>query len=358
MSGNMLSRRDFLRLSALSGGAMLLVACGAGGEGGDEIVARTDEDEVMVKDVLQYALATDEWEGDYGWVRFQLHEGKHNGDSAYYIRTDTSDEVFSQDVGLVYVPLLASAKGQGIANTLYLFDDDRPAVMALIPTDENYTSLFKITRASGDGEYDSAESVQKAADDGTLTLEETEIFVNYPLVKWTGGELPVDSELVEALGGGPLTEAIDTNRMTVTFKLHKCYPGSRYIVTDTSAVPMAPMMGIIGSAVSQKMKDVGGTDEIWVFANGLAGPGVMGFQPAIFDNNAGEPAWSPFWDHFTVKWADESNARLLTSSAEIRELISSGELELFNGVPDSHPNGFVVNCPAPIKSPNDYKAPA
>jgi hypothetical protein len=75
----------------------------------------------------------------------------------------------------------------------------------------------------------------------------------------------------------------------------------------------------------------------------------------IFDNKAGSPAWSPFWDHFTVKWADESNARLLTSSAEIRVLVESGELELFNGVPDSHPNGFVVNCPAPILAPNDFK---
>lgn len=54
----------------------------------------------------------------------------------------------------------------------------------------------------------------------------------------------------------------------------------------------------------------------------------------------------------TVLWTDKSQARVLTSSAEIRALIESGELEEFNGVPESHPEGFVVNCLAPILAPN------
>ncbi len=53
---------------------------------------------------------------------------------------------------------------------------------------------------------------------------------------------------------------------------------------------------------------------------------------------------------------NEENARLLKTSAEIRELVESGELEQFNGVPNSHPNGFVVNCPAPILAPNNFSA--
>jgi len=82
---------------------------------------------------------------------------------------------------------------------------------------------------------------------------------------------------------------------------------------------------------------------------------VGGFQPAVFDNKAGQPAWSPFWNHFTLKWTDENNARVIRTSAEIRDLINTGELEKFNGVPDSHPNGFVVNCPAPILAPNTFE---
>ena len=34
--------------------------------------------------------------------------------------------------------------------------------------------------------------------------------------------------------------------------------------------------------------------------------------------------------------------------------VGAGELDLFNGTPDTHPNGFVVNCPSPVLAPNPY----
>ena len=67
------------------------------------------------------------------------------------------------------------------------------------------------------------------------------------------------------------------------------------------------------------------------------------------------PAWSPFWDHFTLTWNDGIEPRLMKTSAEVREAIDTGDVTEWNGVPDSHPNGFVVNCPAPILAPNDYE---
>ena len=166
----------------------------------------------------------------------------------------------------------------------------------------------------------------------------------------------MDTEKEAYLGTGQLLEAVDTEGMKVTFKLHECYPGSRYIVTDTSIAAMAPMMSIPASPPNATLMDTGAADEIWVFGNGIEGSGVMGFQPAIFDNQAGQPAWSPFWNHFTVTWADGADVRVLKSSAEIRELISSEDLELFNGTPDSHPTGFVVNCPVPVLAENTFAA--
>jgi hypothetical protein len=82
----------------------------------------------------------------------------------------------------------------------------------------------------------------------------------------------------------------------------------------------------------------------------------MGFQPAVFDNKATEPAWSPFWNHFTLVWKDDATPRVLKTSAEIKAAIDAGEVEEFNGVPDSHPNGFVVNCPSPILAANTFAA--
>ena len=361
MTQKIISRRQFVKLSSLTGGALVLAACSGGDkDGGDsgsvKVVAHTDEDKVMVGDVEQYALSTDKWEGEFGWVRFKMHEGVSNGNPVYFIRTDASTKAYADKEKLVFVPLLGVASGLDIANRMYLFGDNRPNVLAMVPGDTGFSSLFKMYNVTGDGDYNSEQEVQDAVAAGTLSMEETSVFCNFPIVKWEGGELPVDTELTKALAGGPLTEPINVSQKTVTFKLHKCYPGSRYIITDTSAAPMAPMMNITASDPTQELMDAGGTDEIYVFANGIPGPGAMGFQPAIFDNKAGEPAWSPFWNHFTVKWNDEKKAKLLKNSADVRALIDSGDLQLFNGVPDSHPNGFVVNCPAPILSPNDFKA--
>ncbi len=373
-----MSRRRFLLWSGTAGSALALAACApvapaaapttaAEATAAPEAAAPAQapavdagEVEVIVKDVLEYKLDPDGWEGPYGQVQFRVHEGLVNGESVYYIRTDASDPQVAQDTGLVYVPLLNTAQSIDNVNVMYQFMDGRPAVFKWIPGDENYSSLFhckpvmEVRDASL--ELTSVEAIEAAIDAGSLDIMDVPVFVNYPFVMWPGGGMSVDAELTDVLPGGQLFEPVDTANMTVTMKLHQCYPGSRYILTDTGAAPMAPMMNIPASSPTQQLKEVGGTDEIWVFGNGIPGPGVMGFQPAIFDNKAGQPAWSPFWDHYTVTWVDESQARVLTSSAEVRELITSGELEEWSGTPDSHPDGFVVNCPAPILAPNTFEA--
>ncbi|MCP4359204.1 MAG: hypothetical protein GY796_14415 [Chloroflexi bacterium] len=368
---NSVSRRQFLRLTAISSGAALLAACGANGSGSNAaessgaatVAPRAtatpspeSEAKVMVEDVLDFVLESDEWAGQYGSVTFRLQEGRHNDNPVYFIRTDSSDQSFAQEVGLVHVPLLAN--GKEVAESIYLFSDGRPPILSSTPDDgETFTSLFQVKNVSVSDDslvLESAEAVEAAAADGRATLEESAVFVNYPLVKWAGGELAVDDEKKETLGKGQLMESIDTGNMTVTFKLHQCFPGSRYILTDTSLPGMAPMMSVPPSAPNQKLLDLAATDEIWIFVNGIEGSGVMGFQPAIFDNEAGQPAWSPFWDHRALKWTDGTEPHVLRSSTEIREAIDAGELEEFLGVPDTHPNGFVVNCPAPILAPNTF----
>ncbi|MEM7798165.1 MAG: twin-arginine translocation signal domain-containing protein [Chloroflexota bacterium] len=361
-----LSRRRFLSMSAAAGGAAFLAACGgqtaapsttSQGAAGASSAAGGDGIEVMVKDVLNYQLSSDEWTGDFGSVTFRLHEGLVNGESIYFIRTDASDANYAQAEGMVFVPLLNS--GSSFANNLFVMPNGAPSIMQYGPGDAMFSSLFRVNNVTVNDssiQLGSMSDVEAAAADGAISLEETPVFVNHPIIRWPGGELTTDSALERALENGQLFAPCDTEKMEVMMKLHQCYPGSRYIVTDTSMAGMAPMMNINASEITQGLRDSGGTDEIWVFGTGIPGPGVMGFQPAIFDNKAGDPVWSPFWDHYTVVWTDESQARVLKSSAEIRELIESGDLEEFAGVPDTHPNGFVVNCPAPILAPNDFEA--
>lgn len=315
----------------------------------------------LVRDVLDFTLRGPyQWNG--GRVTMRMYAGAVAGSTVYFVRTDTSDAAFAKLEGLVFVPLLAAArvaKPKGVAD-LFLFDDGAPGqlpVLSTMPGQADFTSLFVVHRARWRGpkaRLDSADAVRAAERSGGLTIEPTNTIVNYPLVKWPGGELPVDQKVEKALEGGPLLARPDVDKLQVTFKLHQCFPESRYIVTDTSAVPMAPMMNIAGSPATSGLAEAGATSKITVFGNGLAGPGAMGFQPAIFQAKAGDAAWSPMWDHWTAVWKDPARTALVRDQQELDARVSRGEIVLHRGTPDTKGQGFVVNCPSPLTAPNDF----
>jgi hypothetical protein len=315
----------------------------------------------LVGDVLDFELR-----GPYRWnggsVRMKLHAAFFGGQKAYFVRTDTGDAQFAKKEGLVYVPLLNGATGAKPAGVgqLYLFADGGPGqlpVLSTAPGAPDFVSLYVLNNVRFVGAkevLESADKVRAAASAGRVTIESTKIVVNYPIVKWPGGELPVDTKVEKPLEGGPLLVKPDVEKLEVTFKLHQCFPESRYILTDTSAVPMAPMMNIVGSPSSAGLIEAGATSKITVFGNGLVGPGAMGFQPAIFQSKAGDAAWSPMWDHWTAVWKDPKQAVLLRTQADIDARAQAGELVLHHGTPDTKGEGFVVNCPSPIVAPNDF----
>ncbi len=133
------------------------------------------------------------------------------------------------------------------------------------------------------------------------------------MVKWPGGELPHDEAREVYLGGGQLLAPVDVAGEKVTFKLHTCYPASRYIVTDVSMPEMAEGMKIAPAPGAGGLTDAGATAKILVFGNGLEGSGPMGFQKSVTDTNVGDEKWSPYWDHFTFVWKDGA-----TPSSQVR----------------------------------------
>jgi hypothetical protein len=151
-------------------------------------------------------------------------------------------------------------------------------------------------------------------------------------------------------------EPPDTSGMRVTFKLHECFPGVRYIVADTSLEPMAEGMHIVLSPGLRDSRPAGATGRTNVFMNGLKGPGPMGFQPSVFDSQAGDADWSPYWDHMTYAWADGAQPRVLTTEEEVHAVRDSGDLEEFPGTPDTNGDVFTVNCPVPVLAPNTFRA--
>jgi hypothetical protein len=80
----------------------------------------------------------------------------------------------------------------------------------------------------------------------------------------------------------------------------------------------------------------------------------MGFQPSAFDVDAGNPAWSPYWDHYAYRWKDEAKAKVLRNQAEIFAARDAGDLEEFPGVPDTKGEVFTVNCPVPVLAPVNF----
>jgi hypothetical protein len=381
-SGRNLSRRQLLlqtgRLSLRLGAATvlptLLSACGDDDQGepnrsvdatGGTLTPADAQEQAsaLVGDILDFRLRNEDgWAWAGGWVKMRLHEAIFNGQSVYYVRTDASDREFAESEKLVFVPKLLGALDSNLYGGIYAFADGAPEqaeVVSTAPGQEDFTPLLRINRVSWNAEprlLGSVSELQQEASTGRVRIEATEIIVNYPFVKWSDGELPVDAKLEKALDGGPLVSPPDLDEMSVVLKLHQCYPESYYIITDTSAIPMTGMMNVAGAPKAEGLVQAGATEKIYVFGNGIPGFAAMGFQPSIFASKAGQPSWSPMWEHVTAMWNDGMSPALLTSEAAIMRRVDGDELKLFPGTPDTGGQSFVVNCPAPIIAPNTFTA--
>lgn len=77
---------------------------------------------------------------------------------------------------------------------------------------------------------------------------------------------------------------------------------------------------------------------VYVFENGVAGKGPLGFQPDVFNNPPGTEGYSPLRQIILVKWADGAGAAELKSEADVLAAESAGKLS-------TAPSGVVVNMP-------------
>lgn len=258
-----LDRRSFLAWSTTRGVGLLagagavptvLAACAR-----DERSASTGQPTVttqreaaeqarkVVGDVVDFSLTPDGWNGDFGYVTLRLHRGVFEGTPVHFIRTDASDRDFARAEGLVFVPKLATLAAAGLSGAVYLFDngaDGQVPVFSSEPGRDGYTPAWRVHRVRWqDGHtpraLGSASAIDDAARARAVSVQPTSTVVNYAMVVWSTGSLPVDRDKTAYLGGGQLLEPPDTTAGRVTFKLGQCYPGNRYFVCDHSLEPMA-----------------------------------------------------------------------------------------------------------------------
>jgi len=108
----------------------------------------------------------------------------------------------------------ATRLGRGFSS-IYLFSGgtpDQTPVLSSAPHRPDFSPAFRVHRVSFTStprKLGSAASVQAAERDGAIRTEQTNIVVNYAVVKWPGGEMPNDQKRETYLGDGQLLEPVD-----------------------------------------------------------------------------------------------------------------------------------------------------
>jgi hypothetical protein len=369
--GTRIGRRQLFGRGAAvlaAGGALpaFLAACGDDDddEGRGSVAGRTatSEGEPVVGDVRDFALTSDEWEGAFGFVSLRLHEGLADGRQCWFIRTDTSDEDFAREEGLVFAPKLHALAGSGDTGDIYLVEggvEGQPALISAAPGQAGYTPAWRVNRVRWSGQprrLASIDAAEQAEGAGDAAIERTQVVLNAPVVKAPGAQIGVDTKLRKYLEGGQLIEEPDTRGREVKFKLHECFPNARYIVCDHSIAPAAEMTATLFSpGLHAGPRRAGGTGRTNVFMNGIKGPGPMEHQPSVFDSDPGDPEWSPYWDHFTYEWRPGKKPRVLRTERQVHAARDAGELKEHPGVPDTKGEVFTVNCPVPVTAPATFR---
>src|SRR5712691_12351423 len=140
---------------------------------------------------------------------------------------------------------------------------------------------------------------------------------------------------------GPTTGApmmkLTTTSVPVVIPLVKALYDSKgvlFIITEVSDKTMRDQIGnFTGSPVNYepnltKSRDIG---ELWIFKNGVKGPGLMGFQTNVLNSIPGDPHYTPLWRVNFVEWKTTgTNATttptILGSDSDIADAAKKGQI--------------------------------
>jgi len=179
-----------------------------------------------------------------------------------------------------------------------------------------------------------------------VTLQKTDTVMNYPMIKWTGGQMAVREGAVtddmEYMGGGQVTN-IDTDNMKVTFIAHRGWgPDGKtiyYIVTDATPEMPSKMMGVVYAPKTENLALTPVAVDLFQFKNGIMGSGPMGFQAGIGAANPGDANYSPMWRISFINWNYPGQARILETMDDITKVRDVITVEA--AMDGKH----IVNCP-------------
>lgn len=300
-------------------------------------------------------------------IDIPLSKGYIDGNIAYFIATDASDKTavssISNNTGFPvnYSPILnqtsESIRGQG-----YLFLNGVPGeapnefqlpVANAVPGDDDYSPLWQTNFVTWNDnstarELKSVEEVIEAQNNGELTIQETNIIVNSPAIKWEGGSLQVRENKTitddTPYGGGQVIN-IDTDKMIVTMIAHRGYGADGktiyYIATDSTPKMTSDMLGVPYVESDEKLIGTPVAVDLFQFSNGINGSGPLGFQPGIATANPTDSNYSPMWKISFIEWNDISNTKVLQTVSDIYEMSKDQSITITPAINGTH----LVNCP-------------
>jgi len=117
--------------------------------------------------------------------------------------------------------------------------------------------------------------------------------------------------------------------------------GVMFIITEVSDKTMRDQIGnFTGSLVNYepnltKSQDIG---QLWIFKNGVKGPGLMGFQTNVLNSIPGDVHYTPLWKVNIVEWKTTSTPTILGSDDIIADAVKKGQITVT-------PTNVVINCP-------------
>jgi hypothetical protein len=269
---------------------------------------------------------------------FPVIGGYAHGKEVNYLLQEISKpdvaELMSEKTGLE-IPVVASLANvpRKALGDLYLFMNGvsgpnpfgfQKNVIDSVPGEPGYSPLWlhtfvKWAEGKTPRELTSEEAIIKAAKDGEVTLEKTDLVINCPVLPDGETNFPVVSGYAH---GKPVD----------------------YLLQEISAPDVTKLMrdktGFAGLATVTSLADVpgGSLADLYLFMNGIKGPNPFGFQKNVIDSVTGEPGYSPLWRHTFVKWTDGVTPRELKSEEEILAASQAGDVTL-------EASKLVINCP-------------
>ncbi|MBA3284863.1 MAG: hypothetical protein H0U27_07365 [Nitrosopumilus sp.] len=220
----------------------------------------------------------------------------------------------------------------------------------LQPGDPSYSPLWRINLVEWKTnvtpiELKSESDIIRAKQDGQLSIIHTDIIVNCPFVKWSGGELKIRQDKTindtTPYGGGQILN-VDTKDNIVTFVGHRGFAPDRstiyYISTDASKMDVAGNLGVTFVNKTGYTLASETSSDLYVYTNGIKGTGPMGYQASICSSNTGDMAYSQMWKIQLVTWNQPSDAQFITKLNQLNSAASKGLINISLA-------GVVVNCP-------------